>query len=47
MAALAGVMMKLSGHPVVRGMIRGVQPAIFVMILGFGDDSYKVDYLNS
>jgi chromate transporter len=32
MVALAGIMMKLSGHPVVRGMIRGVQPAIFVMM---------------
>ncbi|OUM96586.1 MAG: chromate transporter [Thermobacillus sp. ZCTH02-B1] len=32
MALLAGVMMKLSGHPVIRGMIRGVQPAIFVMM---------------
>ena len=32
MVALAGIMMKLSGHPVIKGMIRGVQPVIFVMM---------------
>ncbi|XEC95475.1 chromate transporter [Paenibacillus tarimensis] len=32
MVALAGVMIKLENNPFVKGMIRGVQPVIFVMM---------------
>ncbi len=32
MVMLAGIMIKLSGNPVIKGMIRGIQPVIFVMM---------------
>lgn len=41
MIALAGVMMKLSGNPVIKGMIRGVQPVIFVMLAMLAWDFVK------
>jgi len=41
MVALAGVMMKLSGNPVIKGMIRGIQPVIFVMMAVLAYDFAK------
>jgi chromate transporter len=41
MVLLAGLMMKLTGNPVVKGMIRGVQPVIFVMMAMLAYDYAK------
>lgn len=41
MVALAGVMMKLEGNPYVKGMIRGIQPVIFVMMAMLAFDFAK------
>lgn len=41
MAALAGVMLKLSNNPYIKGMIRGVQPVIFVMLAMLAYDFAK------
>ncbi|KIL39952.1 chromate transporter [Gordoniibacillus kamchatkensis] len=41
MVALVGVMNKLSGNPVVKGMVRGVQPVIFVMMAMLAYDFAK------
>ncbi|MVP02514.1 chromate transporter [Paenibacillus sp. N10] len=54
MVALVGVMSKLNGNPVIRGMIKGVQPIIFVMLamlaydfakFGFGTTEGPVKFL--
>ncbi|MFC0216641.1 chromate transporter [Paenibacillus chartarius] len=41
MIALVGVMNKLSGNPIVRGMIKGIQPVIFVMLAMLAYDFAK------
>ncbi|WP_245948079.1 chromate transporter [Paenibacillus sambharensis] len=41
MILLAGVMLKLSNNPFVRGMIRGIQPVIFVMMAMLAYDFVK------
>ncbi len=47
MAALAGVMLKLSNNPYVKGMIRGVQPVIFVMLAMLAYDFAKYAFKSS
>ena len=46
-AMLAYKLSRAFGHGMAFTIGLVLMPAIFVMILGFGDDSYKVDYLNS
>lgn len=41
MIALSGIMLKLSGNPTIKGMIRGVQPVIFVMLAMLAWDFVK------
>lgn len=41
MVLLVGVMSKLSGNPVIRGMIKGIQPVIFVMLAMLAYDFVK------
>jgi chromate transporter len=41
MVALAGVMLKLSNNPYIKGAIRGVQPVIFVMLAMLAYDFAK------
>lgn len=41
MIALSGIMLKLQNNPVVKGMIRGIQPVIFVMLAMLAYDFVK------
>jgi len=41
MVLLVGLMSRLSGNPVIKGMIRGVQPVIFVMLALLAYDFVK------
>jgi chromate transporter len=41
MVALAGIMLKLEDNPTVKGMIRGIQPVIFVMMAMLAFDFAK------
>lgn len=41
MILLAGIMMKLTDNPVIKGMIRGIQPVIFVMMAMLAYDFAK------
>ncbi|WP_123041462.1 chromate transporter [Cohnella candidum] len=41
MILLAGVMLKLTGNPIIKGMIRGIQPVIFVMMAMLAYDFAK------
>ncbi|AEI41800.1 chromate transporter [Paenibacillus mucilaginosus] len=47
MIALAGVMLKLEGNPYVKGMIRGIQPVIFVMMAMLAYDFAKYAFQSS
>lgn len=44
MIAMVGIMSKLSNNPVIRGMIRGVQPVIFVMLAMLAYDFAKYGF---
>ncbi|MGU3473965.1 chromate transporter [Paenibacillus sp. D51F] len=41
MVALSGIMIKLSDNPVIKGMIKGIQPVIFVMMAMLAYDFSK------
>ncbi|ANE47646.1 chromate transporter [Paenibacillus swuensis] len=41
MVALSGVMMKMQDNPIIKGMIRGIQPVIFVMLAMLAYDFVK------
>ncbi|QJC53426.1 chromate transporter [Paenibacillus albicereus] len=47
MVALSGIMMKLSGNPVIKGMIKGIQPVIFVMMAMLAYDFSKFAFKES
>ncbi|OXM87340.1 chromate transporter [Paenibacillus rigui] len=47
MVALAGVMLKLDNNPYIKGMIRGVQPIIFVMMAMLAYDFAKYMFQGS
>lgn len=41
MVAISGIMLKLDNNPIVKGMIRGIQPVIFVMMAMLAFDFAK------
>lgn len=47
MIAVVGIMNKLSGNPFIKGMIRGVQPVIFVMMAMLAYDFAKFAFKTS